>query len=154
MASGNAKFAKDKLFNVEGWTCVVTGGGTGIGLMIAQAFANNGAKVYITGRRPDALEKAVQTWGSSLAHPQGKLIPVIADITDKASLEKLAAEVRKHENTLDVLVNNAGVSLDSSEVEKGDESAQALQKELWGESQADWEAVYRTHVIGCAYTHL
>ena len=148
MASSNTKFANSKLFNVEGWACVVTGGGTGIGLMIAQAFANNGARVYITGRRQDALDTAVKTWGSSLAHPQGKLIGVTADITDKASLENLAKEVGKHEKHVDILVNNAGVSLGTSTVEKGNESARELQKELWSESQADWEAVYRTNVIG------
>ena len=146
--SVNESFTINKLFDVTNWTCIVTGGATGIGLMIAQAFANNGARVYITGRRQDALDTAVKTWGSSLAHPQGKLIGVTADITDKASLENLAKEVGKHEKHVDILVNNAGVSLGTSTVEKGNESARELQKELWSESQADWEAVYRTNVIG------
>ncbi len=151
MASGNAKFASSRLFDVEGWVCVVTGGGTGIGLMIAQAFANNGARVYITGRRPEVLEHATKAWGKSLVNPRGQLIPVPADITDKASIEHLFKEISKNEKHVDVLVNNAGVSLGTSEVEKGDESAQALKDELWKEELSDWETVYRTNVIGYAH---
>ncbi|OJT11373.1 Rhamnolipids biosynthesis 3-oxoacyl-[acyl-carrier-protein] reductase [Trametes pubescens] len=152
MASGNAKFASSRLFDVEGWVCVVTGGGTGIGLMIAQAFANNGARVYITGRRPEVLEHATKAWGKSLVNPRGQLIPVPADITDKASIEHLFKEISKNEKHVDVLVNNAGVSLGTSEVEKGDESAQALKDELWKEELSDWETVYRTNVIGYFFT--
>jgi len=152
MASENSKFASTRLFNVEGWVCVVTGGGTGIGLMIAQSFANNGARVYIVGRRPDVLETVVKKWGKSLVHPRGQLIPVQADCTDKASIENLVNEIAKNENHVDVLVNNAGVSLGTSTVEKGDESAQALKDELWNESLSDWETVYRTNVIGYFFT--
>ncbi|EMD40343.1 hypothetical protein CERSUDRAFT_130104 [Gelatoporia subvermispora B] len=152
MAEGNKKFTSPQLFNVEGWVVVVTGGGTGIGLMIAQAFANNGARVYITGRRAEALQTAAKTWGASLAHPQGKIIPVQVDITDKASLQNLANELSKHEKHVDVLVNNAGVSLGTSSVEKGDEGAEALQRELWSENPADWEQVYKSNVIGHFFT--
>ncbi|KIK58325.1 hypothetical protein GYMLUDRAFT_1006858 [Collybiopsis luxurians FD-317 M1] len=151
--STNAKFTAQNLFDMSDWTCVVTGGGTGIGLMITQAFANNGAKVYITGRRKDVLDNAVNTWGSSLAHPKGKLIAIQSDITDKASISNLVEELkRRGEKNVDVLVNNAGVSMGSSEVEKGDESAEQLGGELFGEDFAKWEEVYRTNVIGHFFT--
>ena len=147
MASENAKFTVNNLFNVEGWVCVVTGGGTGIGLMIARAFANNGAKVYITSRRRDVLEKTAKYWGSSLAHPQGKLIPAVCDITSKDSIRQLVDEVRKNETRVDVLVNNAG-GLGTREVGKQDESVQALAEDLFNDDPAQWEDVYRTNVIG------
>ncbi|KAH9854979.1 NAD-P-binding protein [Lenzites betulinus] len=152
MASGNAKFASSRLFDVEGWVCVVTGGGTGIGLMIAQAFANNGARVYITGRRQEVLQQAATTWGKTLINPHGRIIPVSADVTDKTSIEHLFNEVKKNEKRVDVLVNNAGVSLGTSTVEKGDESAQALKEELWKEELSDWETVYRTNVVSYFFT--
>ncbi|OCH94512.1 NAD(P)-binding protein [Obba rivulosa] len=152
MSGENAKFTVKELFNVDGWVAVVTGGGTGIGLMIAQAFANNGAHVYITGRRADVLQTASETWGASLAHPHGKLIPIQADITDKASLQNLADEIAKREKHVDVLVNNAGISLNTSSVEKGDQSVQALQQELWSEDPAEWEQVYKSNVIGHFFT--
>ncbi|KAK5003470.1 hypothetical protein LTR16_006564, partial [Cryomyces antarcticus] len=50
----------EKLFSVKDYVCVVTGGGSGIGLMATQALAANGAKVYITGRRVEALETAAK----------------------------------------------------------------------------------------------
>ena len=148
MASENSKFAAPHLFNVEGWVAVVTGGGTGIGLMIAQAFANNGARVYITGRRKETLETAVKTWGKSLLNPRGQIIPIQADCADKDSIHNLVNEISKNEKHVDVLVNNAGISKGTSTVEKGDESAKALKEQLWNESMSDWEEVYRTNVIG------
>lgn len=138
---------------MSNWTCVVTGGATGIGLMIAQAFANNGARVYIASRRKSALDNAVNTWGSTLAHPQGKLIAVECDITDKKSISNLVEELKRQgEKNVDVLVNNAGVSVETSQVEKGDETAEKFSEELFGEDLAKWEDVYRTDVIGHFFT--
>jgi threonine dehydrogenase-like Zn-dependent dehydrogenase len=59
-ARSNEDIKASKLFEVSHITAVVTGGGTGIGLMITQALVSNGAKVYITGRREDALENVVK----------------------------------------------------------------------------------------------
>lgn len=49
-----------KLFSVHGLVAVVTGGGTGIGLMIARALEHNGAKVFILGRREEVLKIAAK----------------------------------------------------------------------------------------------
>lgn len=152
LKTGNSHFKLDSLFNVEGWSVVVTGGATGIGLMIAQGLAHNGARVYITGRRVEVLENAAKTWGAALAHPQGTLVPLTADITDKASVAGLAEEIMRREGRLDVLVNNAGVSLGHSDTDKGSESAQALHDALWAEKWDDWEATFRTNVIGYFFT--
>ena len=53
-----------KLFDVSHVTAVVTGGGTGIGLMITQGLVANGAKVYITGRREDPLQTVVDKYST------------------------------------------------------------------------------------------
>ena len=63
-ARSNEDLKASKLFDVSHITAVVTGGGTGIGLMIAQALVSNGAKVYITGRREEALENVVKQYNT------------------------------------------------------------------------------------------
>lgn len=60
------------LFSVEGKIVLVTGGGTGLGRMIATAFAINGAKVYITGRRADVLERTAESVNDQVKGEGGK----------------------------------------------------------------------------------
>lgn len=57
----NISFDAKSLYDLTGLVAMVTGGGTGIGYMIARGLAANGAKVYITGRRADVLQKVVDT---------------------------------------------------------------------------------------------
>ncbi|KIJ54142.1 hypothetical protein M422DRAFT_42366 [Sphaerobolus stellatus SS14] len=151
--SNNNIFTVDKLFNVKNWVVVVTGGGTGIGLMCAQAFANNGARVYIVGRRSDALQNVIQTHGPSIQNG-GQLIPITADISSKESIATLVNEISKKEKYVNVLVNNAGIATkERTDVTKGeDEGVEALRDELWKTDQTEWEEVYRTNVVGYYYT--
>lgn len=105
----------------------------------------------ITSRRQDTLAQTVKTHGSSLVHPQGELIALPLDVTSKESISDLVKEISTREKKIDLLINDAGISKGSSEVEQGDESAEALAKELWNESVEDWEDVYRTNVIGYGF---
>src|ERR1700689_2521471 len=66
----NGDLKNTKLFDVSHLKTVVTGGGTGIGLMITQALCANGATVYITGRRSEALNKVVEQYSTG----PGKII--------------------------------------------------------------------------------
>ena len=61
------------LFGVSDFTAIVMGGGTGIGLMITQALISNGAKVYITGRREEALKRVVDQYDTG----PGKIIAYV-----------------------------------------------------------------------------
>jgi NAD(P)-dependent dehydrogenase (short-subunit alcohol dehydrogenase family) len=70
MMSPSSVYGLAKLFDLSGKVALVTGGATGIGLMIACGLAANGAKVYITGRRSEVLHRAADSWDGD-----GKLIP-------------------------------------------------------------------------------
>jgi NAD(P)-dependent dehydrogenase (short-subunit alcohol dehydrogenase family) len=79
----------------------VTGATSGIGLSTAKLFAAEGARVYITGRRMDALDKAVAEIGKGA-------VGVQADSVNNEDLDKLFAQVKSEQGRLDVLVVNAG----------------------------------------------
>ena len=81
---------------------IVTGGSSGIGLSIAERFIEEGATVYIAGRRLVELEAAAVRLGA-------KARAVQADVADLGSLDRLFDTVREAEGRLDVLVANAGV---------------------------------------------
>ncbi|GAA1508121.1 SDR family NAD(P)-dependent oxidoreductase [Kribbella lupini] len=88
---------------LEGKTAVVTGGSTGIGLATAVRLADEGAYVFVTGRREAELETAVKTIGTDRA------TGVAGDISDLADLDRLYDAVRARGQGLDVLVANAAV---------------------------------------------
>ncbi|MEU4652926.1 SDR family oxidoreductase [Streptomyces sp. NPDC023723] len=88
---------------LAGRTAVVTGGGTGIGLAAAVRLADEGAHVFVTGRRRTELDAAVAAIGPARA------TAVPGDITDLADLDRLYAAVRARGRGLDVLFANAGV---------------------------------------------
>ncbi|MDG9707555.1 SDR family NAD(P)-dependent oxidoreductase [Streptomyces sp. DH10] len=89
---------------LEGKTAVVTGGGTGIGLAAAARLAAEGAHVFITGRREDVLDTAVEAIGPASA------TAVVGDVSDPADLDRLYGTVRARGRGLDVLFANAGTA--------------------------------------------
>jgi NAD(P)-dependent dehydrogenase (short-subunit alcohol dehydrogenase family) len=69
----SAPLSAAKIFDLSGKVALVTGGGTGIGLMIARGLAANHAKVYISGRRKDVLQLAAESWKENV----GAIIPYV-----------------------------------------------------------------------------
>ncbi|KIY68477.1 NAD(P)-binding protein [Cylindrobasidium torrendii FP15055 ss-10] len=125
------------LFGVKGLTVVVTGGGTGLGLHMARAFAANGAKVIITGRRAEVLQKAAQDI-------EGSVIAVPVDVTSPDAAKKIIEALGENPK-LDVLINNAGIgrpdppSTFELPVEK-------LQEAMLGSLHTTWSDTFHTNV--------
>jgi NAD(P)-dependent dehydrogenase (short-subunit alcohol dehydrogenase family) len=107
---------------------VVTGGGSGIGAAAAVALADAGWTVTIAGRRPDPLHAV------AAAQPKLALEPVIADVTDDASVHDLFSTVLDRHGRLDLLFNNAGRGGSAVDIDEVD--------------PAEWRAVVELNVTG------
>ena len=88
---------------LEGKVAVVTGSNSGIGLATAKLFVEEGAYVFITGRRQAELEKAAASIGKNVTAIQG-------DITSPEDLDNIAETVRTEKGVVDVVVSNAGIT--------------------------------------------
>lgn len=148
--SSNEHFKLENLFSVKNKIALVTGGGSGIGLMATQALAKNGAKVYITGRTEEKLDRVADLYNSNV---DGEIIPITADVTDKKSIDKLVKEIGSREKYLSILVNNAGVSSATQTIEH--EDPEKLRKALFEDPSSnmeEWDKTYRTNVVQCFFT--
>src|SRR5689334_12189614 len=87
---------------LSGKIAVITGGSSGIGLATAKRFVEEGAYVFITGRRQAELDKAVAEIGSNVTAVQG-------DVSNLDDLDRLYKEVATKKGKLDVLFANAGI---------------------------------------------
>jgi NAD(P)-dependent dehydrogenase (short-subunit alcohol dehydrogenase family) len=88
---------------LEGKISLVTGGNSGIGLATAKQFVNEGAYVFVTGRREDELAAAVKQIGRNAIGVQG-------DVSDLGDLDRLFAQIKREKGRLDVVFANAGVA--------------------------------------------
>src|SRR5207244_1065250 len=93
---------EDSMPKFQGKVAVVTGGSSGIGLATAKRFVEEGAFVYITGRRQTELDKAVSLIGHSVTAVQ-------ADVSNLAALDRLYAKVASEMGQIDILFAGAGI---------------------------------------------
>jgi NAD(P)-dependent dehydrogenase (short-subunit alcohol dehydrogenase family) len=93
------------IFDMTGRAALVTGGSKGLGKAMARGLAEAGADVVISSRREDALKDAAREIGEGT---KGKVKYVVADMTDRADVARLAEQAIAAFGKIDVLVNNAG----------------------------------------------
>src|SRR5580698_8257476 len=96
----NKPMAEDK--KLQGKVAVITGGTEGIGLATAKLFVNEGAYVFITGRRQKELDEAVKAIGRNVTGVQG-------DVAKLADLDRLYETVGEVKGRIDIILANAGV---------------------------------------------
>ena len=87
---------------LEGKIALITGGNSGIGLATATRFVNEGAYVFITGRRDPALAGAVKEIGKSVTGVQG-------DVSNLNDLDRLFGQIKREKGKLDIVFANAGI---------------------------------------------
>jgi NAD(P)-dependent dehydrogenase (short-subunit alcohol dehydrogenase family) len=140
-----------KLFNLDGYVAVVTGGGTGIGLMAAQGLAANGAKVYIVSRREEAVKQAAKKHSPNSNTSKGQIIPLGGfDVTSKKDLERLCQELEKREKYINLLITAAGISGPKNPPEET--KASEIKDKLWTEEFDEWNNVFTTNVHSVYFT--
>ncbi|KAG9075621.1 hypothetical protein FRC06_009981, partial [Ceratobasidium sp. 370] len=107
MASTRVDLTVASLFNVKDKIALVSGGGSGIGLMIAGALVQNGAKVYIASRKEKQLKEAQEALNKQ---GPGRCEYIVADLGSKAGCDALCDAFKKRESRLHILVNNSGAT--------------------------------------------
>lgn len=115
----------------ENKVVIVTGSSAGIGLAIATAFAQKGARVVLNGRRETALQEAKKT----LAAYGDKVIAVAADVAHPAGVDQLLSATLAAFERVDILINNAGIA--------GPHTAKA-----WDITPAEWQQVLDINLTG------
>jgi NAD(P)-dependent dehydrogenase (short-subunit alcohol dehydrogenase family) len=116
------------LFSIAGKVALVTGGSRGIGLMIARAYVEAGARVYISSRKKEVCDQVAARLSEI-----GPCFSIPADLSTTEGCKHLASELSSREEALNILVNNAGAA--------------------WGASveeypEAGWDKVMDTNVKG------
>ncbi|KAF2867594.1 hypothetical protein BDV95DRAFT_630983 [Massariosphaeria phaeospora] len=139
-------FDPSDLFTVKGLVAVVTGGGTGIGLMIAQALEANGAIVYILGRRQEVLDKAASTAKYSNIHP------IRADVTSKSDLTAAVSQIEAKTGHVNLVIANSGISGPSLKGLPKNASLADFQSHLWNWNSDEFTNTYAVNTTAVFYT--
>jgi 3-oxoacyl-[acyl-carrier protein] reductase len=110
---------------LSGQVALVTGGGRGIGRRIAVELTEAGMRVAVSARTRAEVEETAQQIGG---------LAIEADVSDRAAVERMVAEVERELGPLDLLVNNAGIA--------------AEEGQAWEMEPADWWHVFEVNVLG------
>ncbi len=118
---------------IDGMVAWVTGAGSGIGRAGAEALAGAGAKVVLSGRRVDALEKTA----NSIKEKGGEAVVEALDVADAQAVAAVAKRIADRFGRLDILVNNAGLN---------------MAKRHWADMDLEsWEKIVQVDLNGAFY---
>ncbi|KIX99448.1 uncharacterized protein Z520_05024 [Fonsecaea multimorphosa CBS 102226] len=135
------------LFGVKGRVALVSGGCSGLGLMIAKGLVSNGAKVYVTALPTDDIEAVVAELNKIGTPSGGQAVGFASDLSSKEGIAAVARELEKHETHLDILCSNAGIRRDPPKMcNVKTASLDELQESLWSSRHSDWDDTFRVNV--------
>ncbi|KAK4677000.1 hypothetical protein QC764_409140 [Podospora pseudoanserina] len=140
-----------QLFSVKGIVALITGGGTGIGLILTRTLALGGAsRIYILGRRLAVLQSAATTVNALVG--KNVVIPLYCDITSRISISSTVSVISSDLGYINLLICNAGIGgpqvLLSSTTPNSLEEFQQQQMD----TVAGWEETMRANVTGVWFT--
>src|SRR5947207_13295583 len=92
-----------QLGKLDGKVALITGGNSGIGLATAKRFVEEGAYVFITGRRKSELDAAIKEIGKNVTGVQG-------DVANLDDLDRLFVQIKKGKGKINILFANAGIA--------------------------------------------
>ncbi|KAL8904452.1 MAG: hypothetical protein Q9207_003250 [Kuettlingeria erythrocarpa] len=143
-----ASIKAESLFAVKDLVAVITGGGSGIGLMMAKALASNGAsRVFIVGRRKETLQEAAKE------SPHGNIIPLQGDVTSKDSLQSIVAQVERDVGYVNLLIANSGIGGPQlSSPLNPQSSVRDYQSALWSLDPEEYLKTFAVNVAAVHYT--
>ncbi|WP_076858310.1 SDR family NAD(P)-dependent oxidoreductase [Bradyrhizobium mercantei] len=133
------------LFDVGGRSIVVTGGASGIGLAIARALAENGARVTIADVNSNALEKALPLLGDDAAAER-------LDVVDRGAVERVFDAIDHHRNGIDVVFVNAGIGGGPGFAAPNGERGVNHEGTIDGSADAEWNDVIAINLTGARNT--
>lgn len=120
---------RTKTLDLRGRVVLITGGGRGLGLVLARGFAAEGAKIVICSREKIELDDARR----ELETAGAEVFSIVCDVTDEAAVGEMVAQAEAHFGGIDVLVNNAGViQVTPLENASKKDFEEALDTHFWG----------------------
>ncbi|KAJ7138139.1 NAD(P)-binding protein [Mycena epipterygia] len=143
--------AASSIFDLRGVVAVVTGGGTGIGMMISSTLVANGATVYIIGPGQEDLDKVSANYNAAAEKvpTRGRMYGLEGDIRLKTEAKRLADEIAKREKDITVLFNNAGINAGHYARPGPNATAADYVKACFDDvSQDDFADVLNTNAVG------
>jgi len=115
--------------SLKGKVALITGGAQGIGKAIAKRLAEEGASVVIADVKPDLASNTVE----EIKNSGGSAVAFQADVSDSTQVEELLKKIMERFSTLDILINNAGITRDALLVRTSEE---------------DWDQVMKVNLKG------
>ncbi|GAA5895519.1 hypothetical protein JCM5296_006787 [Sporobolomyces johnsonii] len=132
-----AALRSQSMFDLTGVVAVVTGGSSGIGLMMSSTLLANNAKVYIVDLEPEKVDIPGFNKLAKEAGSKGEMIALRGDCGSKAEAARIAEELAKREQYVSVLFNNAGTMTGAAE-QPNEPSPEAYHEHYFGLAENDF----------------
>ncbi|KAJ6070953.1 hypothetical protein N7467_012272 [Penicillium canescens] len=140
------------LFNVKGRVAVVTGGSSGLGLMICKGLVTNGARVYVVALPTDPITETVDALNELGKESGGRVEGYSCDLSSKHSISELAEAISQKEKTVDMLISNAGIRRDPpAACNVLTAPLTELQASMWSIEESDWVNTFKVNTTAHYY---